>query len=134
MFLRGNKLTITGLTPSRRLLHSPEFDGALQHIKSQFVLFPSTKRGHRPAEVVKLDLSRIGLKNENVNLVDTAVKIARQSTRQSTLDEIKEAKAEAHAPPSGEARSYSNPHRRNSRFTVAPRAKKPRACKRESES
>ena len=51
-----------------------------------------------------------------------------------TLEEIKETKAETHAPPTGEASTYASRGGRGRTFTVAPRAKKPRACKRESES
>ena len=47
-----------------------------------------------------------------------------------TLAEIKEAKAGAHAPPTGEARTFpGRPGSNRDHFTVHPRAKKPRACK-----
>ena len=50
-----------------------------------------------------------------------------------TLEEIKQAKAGTHAPPSGAARTF--PLRGGGgHFTVHPRAKKPRACKGDSES
>ena len=45
-----------------------------------------------------------------------------------TLDEIKEAKAGAHAPPPGPPRTFPS-RARGEHFTVAPRAKLPRACK-----
>ena len=47
-----------------------------------------------------------------------------------TLTELKEAKAGAHAPPTGEARTFpGRPGSNRDHFTVHPRAKKPRACK-----
>jgi hypothetical protein len=51
-----------------------------------------------------------------------------------TLAELKEIKAGTHAPPSGAARTFQSRLVRGGHFTVAPRAKKPRACKGDSES
>ena len=51
-----------------------------------------------------------------------------------TLTELKEAKAGAHAPPTGEATTHVSRTNRGQTFTVHRRAKMPRACKGDSES
>ena len=43
-------------------------------------------------------------------------------------------KAEVHAPPSGEATTHPGYKGNRASFTIHPRAKKPRACKSDSES